>query len=141
MLVERCRSARVVVLFVLTYDGRIVWNPGDPEDEFVTEVFNRHQRTNKGFGPALGPTATQTSMARLMDKGYHVRSHTSDWHLGPSHPMLQQELLKGWTEASVELQSESRSLIGAWAQRRRTRIKAGRSSLIVGHADVLGWPV
>lgn len=139
-LVERCQSARLVVLFALTYDGRIVWSPGDPDDEFVSDLVNRHQRTDKGFGPALGPKATQTLIARLTDRGYLVNSQPSEWRLGPRHHVLQQELLQGWTEATLELQLENRSRVQSWTQRRRAHIRAGRSSLIVGHADVLGWP-
>ncbi len=139
-LVARCQTARTVVLFVLTYDGRIVWTPADDDDEFISELVNRHQRTDKGFGAALGPTATQAYIEHLTNRRYLVHSQPSEWRLGPQQRALQLELLQGWAQASLELQPESYARIQVWTQRRRAHIRAGRSSLIVGHADVLGWP-
>ena len=35
-------------------DGRLAFEPAAPEDEEVRARFVAHQRTDKGFGPALG---------------------------------------------------------------------------------------
>ena len=48
-------SHALPVYAALTYDGRIDMSPSDPLDEAITSAVNSHQRTDKGFGPALGP--------------------------------------------------------------------------------------
>ena len=103
-------------------------------------LVNRHQRHDKGFGPALGPAAIQTAVKYLKDRDYRVHLENSAWHLGPEHHALQHQLLQGWTEATLELPLETGSWIKAWAHRRESYIREGRSSLSVGHADLLGWP-
>ncbi len=139
-LIKRCQSAQVVVLFTLTYDGHIAWSPPEPDDKRVRALVNRHQRHDKGFGPALGPAAIQTAVKYLKDRDYRVHLENSAWHLGPEHHALQHQLLQGWTEAILELPLETGSWIKAWAHRRGSYISEGRSSLSVGHADLLGWP-
>lgn len=139
-LITLCQSTRVIVLFTLSYDGHFLWSPREPHDELVRALVNRHQHNDKGFGPALGPTAIQATVKYLKDGGYAVNSEKSEWHLRPRDKTLQYLLLQGWTEATIELQLENRSWIETWAQRRREYLHKNLSSLIVGHADLLGWP-
>ena len=59
-LIEECRLAECGVLFALSYDGSITWDLGqgvdeDPGDVLVWNAVNKHQRRDKGLGPALGP--------------------------------------------------------------------------------------
>ena len=50
-LAARCRESGAALLFALSYDGRIQCSPEEPEDAEVRDLVNRHQRTDKGFGP------------------------------------------------------------------------------------------
>ena len=51
-------AARSIPLYAaLSYDGRIELTPPDPLDAAIVAAVNAHQRTDKGFGPALGPAA------------------------------------------------------------------------------------
>ena len=42
---------------VLTYNGLQKWAPHRPADNQIAGAFNRHQMSDKGFGPAAGPQA------------------------------------------------------------------------------------
>ncbi len=139
-LAARCQSAHTAILFALTYDGQIAWSPTDPEDAYISDLVNRHQLTDKGFGPALGPNAAQACVACFTERGYRIRAQPSEWRLGSQHQALQQELLQNWSEATLEVRPNGGSRIRTWVQRRSSNIRAGRSALVVGHADVLGWP-
>ena len=57
----RCRDSGAIVMFALTYDGQMSCKPADSEDAHVRLLVNRHQLTDKGFGPALGPAALDTA--------------------------------------------------------------------------------
>lgn len=137
-LAARCRKAGALVLFTLTYDGRIVWSPEDPHDGLVAGLFNAHQRRDKGFGPALGPHAPAHMAACLKGLGYRINESRSDWRLGHGERALQAELLDGYAAAALESDSGAAADIAAWRDRRRELIDGGGSSLRVGHVDIFG---
>jgi hypothetical protein len=137
-LADACREARARVLFALTYDGRITLRPGEPDDELACALFNRHQRGNKGFGPALGPDAADAALEIFTARGYALEQATSDWCLDAGERRLQAALIDGWLAAALEIAPAERSRLIRWHARHRERIDGGRSELVVGHRDVAG---
>lgn len=139
-LARRCLDARAPVLFTLTYDGRMEFDPREPEDATLIELVNRHQRTDKGFGPALGPAAGPRAPQLFERLGYRVATAPSDWHVGAHERRLQETLLEGWRAAAMEIAPEQAAALERWAERRRSHVARDRSALIVGHVDLLGLP-
>jgi len=140
-LAGRCADARSAVLFALTYNGGISCSPGEPEDALVRDLVNRHQRIDKGFGPALGPDAAAFAAQAFAARGYHVRQERSDWLLADDVPVLQQELIEGWADAAVEIAPEETPRVTGWKSRRLAHVGAGRSRIVVGHDDLAAWLV
>jgi len=140
-LAGRCADARSAVLFALTYNGAISCSPGEPEDALVRDLVNRHQRIDKGFGPALGPDAAAFAAQAFAARGYHVRQERSDWLLADDVPVLQQELIEGWADAAVEIAPEETPRVTGWKSRRLAHVGAGRSRIVVGHDDLAAWLV
>ena len=140
-LAKHCRAACAPVLFALTYNGEIRFDPSDPEDTRVTALVNRHQSTDKGFGPALGPAAAARAVELFEHCGYHVETAQSDWRLGPQDRQLQRALLEGWIGAAIEIAPEQAGVLGHWAERRNEQIASGRATFVVGHTDLVGWPL
>lgn len=138
-LAARCREAGAAVLFALTYDGRIDYAPAEPEDDLISDLVNQHQRTDKGFGPAAGPTATIKASDLFAAAGYHVEREASDWALTPESALLQRDLIDGWAQAATALAPDHSDLIADWCARRIAHVDEGRSQLIVGHKDLAGW--
>lgn len=139
-LIERCRTSGAAVYIALTYDGTIRWDPSDPADDRVRDLVNRHQRTDKGFGPALGPAAAMAAAERLRAAGYRVWTAPSPWRLGPGATVLQHALTHGWAGAARALAPEQAAEIDAWADRRMALITDRHSRLTVGHVDLLALP-
>lgn len=138
-LAERCRKARAAVLFALTYDGRAACRPAEPDDARVLALVNRHQRTDKGFGPALGPAAADCAAAQFTQAGYRVRRARSDWRIDATQAALQAALLEGWARAAREIAPGSGTQVDDWLRRRQRHLATGRSRLTVGHEDLVGW--
>jgi hypothetical protein len=139
-LAQRCRDTGAAVLFALTYNGDLRCSPAEPEDEIVRELVNGHQRTDKGFGMALGPDAAE-SAARIFDElGYEVWRQESDWELGQESAELQAQIIEGWVEAAAIIAPEEAASLDSWKARRLAHVTAGRSRLVVGHDDLAGWP-
>jgi hypothetical protein len=139
-LLPRCRETGAAVLFALSYDGRWSCAPNDPDDDMMRVLVNRHQRRDKGFGPALGPGAASTAARMLESLGYTVRQVTSDWVLNTSSEQLQVRLITGWADAASDLQGvDTRAMAAAWKTRRLAHVAGGRSHLVVGHRDIAAW--
>jgi hypothetical protein len=140
-LATLCRSRGATVLFRLTYDGTFGCSPPEPEDALVRDLVNRHQRRDKGFGPALGPAAIDFAERCFSSSGYHVLREPSDWILSPDADALQRALIDGWADAAIEIAADRGTLITDWRSRRMAHVAARRSTLVVGHQDLAGWIV
>jgi hypothetical protein len=78
-------AARALPVYAaLSYDGRATLAPSDPFDAEMVAAVNRHQRRDKGFGPALGPQAAALAVAQFEAVGYGVVQGRSDWVFGPA---------------------------------------------------------
>jgi hypothetical protein len=134
-------AARSLPIYAaLSYDGRAACDPADPLDAVVVAALNAHQRNDKGFGPALGPTAARAAITRFESLGYSVTRGTADWVIGPQNREFQMELLAGWAAAAREQGEPSLADTVGWLTRRRDAVTAGRSSIRVGHVDIFARP-
>jgi hypothetical protein len=140
-LAARCRAGNALALFTITYNGRFECTPADAEDEMVRDLFNRHQKTDKGLGgPAAGPGAAALAEQCFLEAGYRVRREPSDWQLGPADRDLQRLLIEGWADAATEMAPDRAPDIARWRARRLAPVDAGHSHVVVGHHDLAAWP-
>jgi hypothetical protein len=139
-LVDEVVGRDLSLYAALTYDGRVAMTPDDPLDVAIIEAVNRHQRRDKGFGQALGPTAALAAIARFESRDYSVIGGKSDWALEPRDAAIQNELLAGWAAAASETGALAPPDVAAWLARRRAHLDAGRSSISVGHDDFFARP-
>jgi hypothetical protein len=134
-------AARSIPLYAaLSYDGRIGFAPTDPFDSAIVTAVNAHQRTDKGFGPALGPTAGASAIARFEALGYSVVCGASDWKIGPDDRDMQTEIFAGWASAAQDIGAPSPTDTTAWLKRRHDVVASGCGSLEVGHVDFFATP-
>jgi SAM-dependent methyltransferase len=124
----------------LNYDGEMRWSIAHPLDEAVTEVFNDHQRTDKGFGMSAGPEAWQVLAERLEAEGFQVSTATSPWIMDAEDADLQRMFLSGVAQAVREAARLSEDALTDWCEFRLASIEATDSSCRVGHQDVLALP-
>lgn len=133
----RCRDGGATVMFALTYDGRLRFEPAHASDEIIRTLVNRHQRTDKGFGPALGPAATATAQTIFTECGYRVGRERSDWRLGRDDRRLCAALLDGWRDAAVAMDEGALGELSRWHAWRREMLDTAGSRILVGHQDLL----
>jgi SAM-dependent methyltransferase len=126
------------LLMALSFDGRLLFQPAAPEDAEVCRRFIAHQRTDKGFGPALGPDAAAHLAGRLAAAGCAVRLEAADWQLGPDDGALLRATLTGILGAAREIAQEA--CLEHWARLRARQLAAGELRLTVGHLDLLALP-
>lgn len=137
----RHAAARALPVYAgLTYDGRIELSPSDPADAVVAGVVNAHQLTDKGFGPALGPSGAVAAISRFEALGYSVLQGNSDWVIGTTDREIQIELLDGWASAAREMASLPSRDVDDWLVRRKAVVNRRASTMRVGHVDFLATP-
>lgn len=140
-LVALQQQTGAALYLALSYDGRISWQPENPDDVAVTAAINRHQRIDKGFGPALGPQAVATLETLLAGSRGELLLERSDWLLCPPDAALQAALLAGYAEAAATVPGLTGDQLARWLERRRSVLDAGRSHAVVGHQDLLFLPL
>lgn len=136
-LVAAVAASHSVFYTVLTYDGIAAFLPEHPADSAMREAFNQHQRSDKGFGPAAGPDATDILAAALREHGYHIQRGKSPWVLDGAWRALRQELERGWAAAVRETGAIPAATIDDWLTHRTA---ASSAVAIIGHEDLLALP-
>jgi SAM-dependent methyltransferase len=132
----RCRGTPL--LAALSFDGRLVFEPAAEEDSEICRRFSADQRTNKGFGPALGPDAAAHLAERLAAAGCVVSLEAADWRLGPADGALLRATLTGIVDAARDVAHDRR--LERWATERAQQLAAGDFRLTVGQVDLLALP-
>jgi hypothetical protein len=132
----RCRGTPL--LLALSFDGRLQFEPATEEDGEICRRFIAHQRTDKGFGPALGPAAAAHLAERLAAAGCAVSLEAADWRLGLADGALLQATLAGIVDAAREVAPDLR--LERWATLRGRQLALGDLRLMVGHVDLLALP-
>lgn len=133
-LVATLAANRAALYAALTYDGTTEWSEPHAGDAAVLAAFNRHQRSDKGFGPALGPAAPQTLVETLERAGFRVRAAASPWRLGPEDAALTRALVEGMATAVTEDGGVDADLVADWLAFRLQGAETGR--VTIGHVDV-----
>lgn len=123
----------------LNYDGTIVWERPHRYDTTMVQLFNAHQRSNKGFGPALGSDAGRVLADIFARLGYDVTMANSPWYLSQSMRTLQAAFIEGVVTAVGELGQIELSALRTWRQSRLEAMAAG-AACRVGHLDILVQP-
>ncbi|MBB3770476.1 SAM-dependent methyltransferase [Angulomicrobium tetraedrale] len=134
-LMAALAGRRVPLYGVLSYDGVADWQPASPIDTAVTAAFNRHQRGDKGFGPALGPAAGPTLMRLAPRHGYAAWAGDSPWRLTHENASLIAALANGMAAAAGEIEPARQAAFTAWAEAQATA-----EAVTIGHQDVFAHP-
>ncbi len=140
ILVSEITSRKLPFYSALSYDGRINCAPAHPADTSIIHAFNLHQKTDKGFGAALGPDAASVTGNLFRNAGYTVFEGPSDWNAGATHAAFQRQLLEGWCNATCEISPDKKSIFIDWHAARMTDIDSGKLNVTVGHQDLLAVP-
>lgn len=138
-LADRCITEGLPLLAALSVDGRVALSAPDPADCDVMRWFRAHQHTDRGFGPSPGTAATDVLAGMLEAGGMTVVTAEADWQIGPEHPEMLAEMIRGIAAASGEM-SPRPEVVARWRERRLAAISRGALHLRVGHRDLLALP-
>lgn len=140
-MVMEITARKIPFYAALSYDGRSGCEPVLEMDTDIQKAFNTHQKTDKGFGPALGPDAADTTIKLFEKAGYQVTLANSDWVGNAKHKAFQTMLLQGWHDAACEIEPAKSTLFKEWLLERINLIENQQASLFVGHKDIFAVPL
>lgn len=127
-------ARRLPLYTVLIYNGREDWSPAHRLEVKALAAFHAHMRSDKSFGPALGPASADALARKLEARGYVVALADSPWRLRVGDALLG-ELATGAAGAVAETGALAPA---EWADWRDARMKA--QSAVIGHRDLLAVP-
>jgi hypothetical protein len=119
---------------VLTYDGIEKWSPPEIMDVDILKAFHQHQITDKGFGCALGPTASERMQSLLREYDFNTFCAASPWILDNQDHRLIEQLAIGTAGAVREINTIPNHLVDQWEQ---SRCQA--SNCEIGHIDLFAY--
>jgi len=133
-LTEFCTYLSKPLYTVLTYDGIEKWSPPNIIDIDILKAFHRHQITDKGFGPALGPAATVHMQSVLRDHHFNTVCAASPWTMDHRDRDLIEQLAIGTARAVKEIDAIPNHITEQWEQSRRQA-----NSCEIGHIDLFAY--
>ena len=134
-LTKFCAALTKPLYTVLTYDGKETWGPPNALDADVLRAFHAHQSTDKGFGAALGPRASERLQSLLQGKGFTIACAPSPWRMDYHDHALIEQLALGTASAAREMGMLASSAIDQWEQARHQA-----SYCEIGHIDLFAYP-
>ena len=138
-LVKVKNDCRPVGLYsALNYDGCIKWTPSHPLDAAILVNFNTDQRRDKGFGPALGPDASDFLQSQFNVTKFQCLSANSPWLLDSGDYLITESLINGISEVALQTDGLTNSDVLSWKAFRIKNMRAG--SCFLGHTDILVLP-
>lgn len=133
-LTQFCASLSKPLYTVLTYDGNEKWSPPEIIDSDILNTFHQHQRTDKGFGCALGPAAPECLQSLLRDQHFTTICAPSPWIMNHHDSALIKQLSIGTAAAVRDMATLPVSAVNQWEQ---SRIQASRCE--IGHIDIFSY--
>ncbi|XWN32069.1 MAG: methyltransferase type 12 [Devosia sp.] len=129
----RLGAARIPLLAMLTYDGRLELSPDHPDDTMMVDAFNAHQRSEKTFGRAAGPDGADILAEALEANGARVEVDDTPWRLDAGRgDGLIAATLEGWADAARAILPDERTRVDRWLAARL----GDTQTLLVGHRDI-----
>lgn len=135
-----CVEAGAAALFTLSVTGGARLFPAEPLDAALAAAFDAHQRRIVDGRRLLGPDAGPVAAEAFRALGATVTTRPSPWQLGPAHPELTEEWLRGWIAAACEHEPALAAEAGPYLRRRLAALAAGELRAEVGHVDLLALP-
>ncbi|QDT04951.1 Trans-aconitate 2-methyltransferase [Rubripirellula lacrimiformis] len=126
------------LLIAMTSTGLPIWDPVDEWDSVINECLERHQRSDHGFGNALGPDAVACLAEQLVGKGSDPKLRSTDWKLSADDTPLMKMLIAG---IARRVRCDPGSVaIDEWEERRFEQLDRAELQLTWPHQDLLSVP-
>ena len=136
---KKCNDNNAI-FFSLCFNGKVRWTPTNTFDKYILSFFNKHQRTDKGFGTALGSKSIEfvKRTANLLD--INVTTKNSPWLIynkSDRDKIFLHRYLLDIKKALFHIEGIDKDILRKWYQDKKYDIENKSIKLSVGHQDIL----
>ena len=131
---------RNVIYFSLCFNGIVKWTPTNIFDKYILTFFNNHQRTDKGFGTALGFKSIDFVKKYAIKKNINATIKNSPWIISnksTKDKIFMNRYLLDIKKSLFHMEGIDRDILRKWYNDKKNDIDKKSIKLYVGHEDIL----
>ena len=129
-----------VIYFSLCFNGMVKWTPSNIFDKYILSFFNNHQRTDKGFGSALGFKSIDFVKRCAVKKDMNIIIKNSPWIINNKSnkdKTFMNRYLLDVKKALFHMEGIDKDILRKWFNEKKNDIENKSIKLYVGHQDIL----
>ena len=129
-----------IIYFSLCFDGTVKWTPTNTFDKYILSFFNHHQRTDKGFGTALGSKSIDFVKRCANKQDMQITIKNSPWIIDNKSykdKTFMNRYLLDIKKALFHMEGIDRDILRTWYKDKKNDIDNKSIKLYVGHQDIL----
>jgi len=124
----------------LCFNGKVKWTPSNTMDKYILSFFNNHQRSDKGFGLALGSKSIEYISNKAKKADLMVTIKNSPWeikNLSEKDKIFMKRYILDTKKSLFHMEGIDRNILKLWYEQKIYEIENKKISLYVGHNDIL----
>jgi len=124
----------------LCFNGKVKWTPSNTMDKYILSFFNNHQRSDKGFGIALGSNSIEYISNKANKADLTVTTKNSPWVIknrSEKDKIFMKRYILDTKKSLFHMEGIDRNILTLWYEQKRYELDTKKISLYVGHNDIL----
>ena len=129
-----------ILYFSLCFNGQVRWTPTNTFDKYILTFFNNHQRSDKGFGKALGSKSIEFLKQKADKLNLSVTIKDSPWiikNISNKDKVFMKRYLLDIKKSLFHMEGIDKNILRKWYQDKKFEIDNIKIQLYVGHNDIL----
>ena len=129
-----------ILYFSLCFNGQVRWTPTNTFDKYILTFFNNHQRSDKGFGKALGYKSIEFIRQKSDKLNLNMTVKDSPWIIKnkfSKDKAFMKRYLLDIKKSLFHMEGIDKDILRKWYQDKKSEIDNKKIQLYVGHSDIL----
>ncbi len=129
-----------VIYFSLCFNGIVKWTPTNTFDKYILSFFNNHQRSDKGFGHALGSQSIEFVRKRATKQNMKIITKNSPWIIFNNSQKDKNFMIRYLLDvkkALFHMEGVDRDILRKWYKDKKYDVENKAIKLYIGHQDLL----
>ena len=129
-----------ILYFSLCFNGKVRWTPTNTFDRYILTFFNNHQRSDKGFGKALGYKSIEFIKQKAGKLNLNITVKDSPWIIKnkfDKDKVFMKRYLLDIKKSLFHMEGIDKDILRKWYQDKKSQIDNKKIQLYVGHNDIL----